>query len=134
MNRDKQIEYKISKEFVDKLFPKEDIDILWYESPIKVIMGQMRMEQENNIYKAIQDYGVDVDKEELIKALQYDRNQYEKGYVNGYNAGASEVAKEIFAEIEKIVHKQYNRSLFGIVTDITPEIAELKKKYTEEGK
>ncbi len=45
-----------------------------------------------------------------------------------------ELAREIFAEIEKIVNKQYNRSLFGIVTDITPEIAELKKKYTEERK
>ena len=53
------------------------------------------------------------------------------------NAGyrkASEVAREIFEEIEKIVNKQYNRSLFGIVTDITPEIAELKKKYTEDNK
>lgn len=47
-----------------------------------------------------------------------------------YEDKASDLAEEIFAEIEKIVHKQYNRSLFGIVTDITPEIAELKKKYT----
>ena len=44
------------------------------------------------------------------------------------------LAEEIFAEIDKIVSRQYNRSLFGIAIDITPDLAELKKKYTEEGK
>ena len=60
------------------------------------------------------------------KAHIYATRAVDKGY-----AKASEVAREIFKEIEKIVNKQYNRSLFGIVTDITPAIAELKKKYTE---
>ena len=56
-----------------------------YKSPIEVITRQMRTEFEDNVVKAIQDYGVSVDKEELIKALQYDRNQYEKGYADGLN-------------------------------------------------
>lgn len=30
----------------------------------------------------VQDYGVRVDKEALIKALMYDRQQYEKGYAD----------------------------------------------------
>ena len=68
-----------------------------------------------------------------------------------YNAGyrkASEVAEEIFAEIEKIIDKHYNRHIFGVEDlsdveqeavmnfsgDVTYDIAELKKKYTEEGK
>ncbi len=104
MNKEKQTGFHISKESVDKLFPKKDIDILGYESPITVIMGQMRMEQENNIYKAVQEYGVNVDKDELIKALQYDRDQYEKGYINGYNSAASEVARELFEELESIFY------------------------------
>ena len=126
MNKDKQTGFHISKESVDKLFPKQDIDILGYESPIEVVMGQIRTEQENNIYKAIQDYGVSVDKDELIKALQYDRDQYEKGYINGYNAKAFDVAREIFEEADKIF----------MATCLSLEAynawCELKKKYTED--
>lgn len=51
-----------------------------YESPIKIIMQEMQAQRENQVYQAIQNIGVDVDKEELLKALSYDRNQYEKGY------------------------------------------------------
>lgn len=55
-----------------------------YESPIEMIMEdiqtQIVKQQENDIYQAVQRYGIVVDKEELIKALQYDREQYTKGY------------------------------------------------------
>jgi len=51
-----------------------------YQSPIDVIIGQMNMTIENEICKAVQNVGVNVDKEELLKALQYDRGQYQKGY------------------------------------------------------
>ena len=157
MDKDKQTGFMISKESVEKVFPKNDVDILGYESPVKVIMGQMRMEQENNIFKAIQDYGVDVDKDELIKALQYDRDQYEKGYINGYNRKAYEVAREIFEEIEEMLNMQaiivcetrktvmnadehplsYMAMLDGRIYSIRvveEHIADLKKKYTESEK
>ena len=51
-----------------------------YKSPIEIIYGQMQTQVENGIYETIQKYDINVDKEELIKALQYDRNQYEAGY------------------------------------------------------
>lgn len=54
-----------------------------YQSPIEIITKQMRTQFEDNVFKAIQDYGIVVDKEELIKALQYDRGQYEKGFADG---------------------------------------------------
>ena len=60
-----------------------------WESPIKItedIAKQMDMVIENGIMKAIQRVGIDVNKEELLKALEYDRNQYEKGYHDGLNA------------------------------------------------
>lgn len=54
-----------------------------YKSPIELISGELRTEIKNKISKSIQDVGVSVDKEELIKALAYDRQQYEKGYEDG---------------------------------------------------
>jgi hypothetical protein len=52
-----------------------------------------------------------------------------------YNAGyrkASEVAEEIFAELRKSAYSE--RGFSVISSDIEDFIAELKKKYTEEGK
>lgn len=54
-----------------------------YKSPIEITYGQMKMQIENDIVRAVQSYNVNVDREELIRALQYDRNQYEKGYMEG---------------------------------------------------
>ena len=54
-----------------------------YKSPIETTYETLRIEQENNILKAVQNVGVNVDKDELVKALQYDRNQYDKGYKDG---------------------------------------------------
>lgn len=51
-----------------------------YQSPIEVIQTQMRNQIEREIYKAVMNVGVNVDREELLKALAYDRNQYQKGY------------------------------------------------------
>ena len=34
------------------------------------------------IFKAVQNVGVNVDRDELIKALRYDRDQYKKGYAD----------------------------------------------------
>lgn len=51
-----------------------------YRSPIEIIYGQMETQIEGDILRAVQKYGINVDKEELIRALKYDRDQYEKGY------------------------------------------------------
>ena len=53
-----------------------------YESPIEIIMGQMNMTLEDNICKAVQNAGITVDREELLRALRYDRDQYRKGYAD----------------------------------------------------
>jgi hypothetical protein len=151
--------FKISKESVDKVFPKKDIDITGWESPIDVVMGQMRMERETtlegDIYRAVQEYGITVDRNELILALQYDRNQYNKGFANGYHKGASDVAREIFEEIEreiklalKINNEEKNKlicsffsyrmlsvldSKIEVLQAASKVITELKKKYESEG-
>lgn len=140
MNRDKQTGFYISKESVDKLFPKKDIDILGYKSPIELFLGEIRTKQENGIFTAIQEYGVSVDKDELIKALQYDRDQYVKGYINGYNAKASEVAREIIKDLLTFAEDNEKQMLinghsvwFINADDVKEFIAELKEKYESEG-
>jgi len=51
-----------------------------YQSPIEMIQGKMKMHMDDEILKAVQDVGVVVDRNELLKALAYDRDQYNKGY------------------------------------------------------
>lgn len=51
-----------------------------YESLITIMTKQIQDQIENGIFKAVQDVGIFVDKVELVRALRYDRHQYEKGY------------------------------------------------------
>ncbi len=55
-----------------------------YESPINIISRQMEIQMEGEIMKAVQRVGIDVDKDELLRALRYDRGQYQKGYMDGF--------------------------------------------------
>lgn len=62
-----------------------------YQSPIEKFYGdiqsqiEQKIEQDENqlMMQLRQEIGYTVDKEELIKALQYDRQQYDKGYQDG---------------------------------------------------
>ena len=62
-----------------------------YQSPIEIIMSDMNthiqnaslereMNIESTILEAIEKVGVNIDKDELIRAIHYDRDQYQKGY------------------------------------------------------
>lgn len=64
---------------MDQWTNAEDL-LTGYQPPIEIIMGKVRMEQDKEIYRAVQSYGVNVDKDELIRALQYDRGQFDAGY------------------------------------------------------
>jgi hypothetical protein len=48
-----------------------------------MIAGEIQTKIENDTLSMVQNYGFNVDKDELAKALEYDRNQYEKGYKDG---------------------------------------------------
>ena len=61
-----------------------------YESPITQNIADIssqivQAQDEHLIYEVRQAIGYDIDKEELIKALKYDRDQYQKGYEDGRN-------------------------------------------------
>lgn len=55
-----------------------------YESPITLMTRAIQSNVDDmvsdGILKAVCDVGISVDKDELIRALKYDREQYEKGY------------------------------------------------------
>ena len=60
----------------------------------------MQITYENECMKAVQSCGFNVNKEELTKALQYDRGQYEKGYKDGYEKAIDEFAEKLVTDIE----------------------------------
>lgn len=68
-----------------------------WESPINVMeiqdsfVSEIKEKTEEMVFTEIKRIGIDVNKEELIKALQYDRNQYEKGYKDGCNKAIDEI-------------------------------------------
>lgn len=57
--------------------------VLGYESPITLIAREMETKMEGDVMNVVQQYGINVNKEELLKALMYDRDQYAKGYAKG---------------------------------------------------
>ena len=54
-----------------------------WKSPIDTVYHDVEYQFEDHIFKAIQKVDITVDRDELIKALNYDRGQYEKGYEDG---------------------------------------------------
>lgn len=57
-----------------------------YKSPVEVLTTDIQYQIDKGLaeetFKAIVSVGINVDKEEMIRALQYDREQYEKGYAD----------------------------------------------------
>lgn len=87
----KEPELKISREKLDRFVKVEDIDILGYESPITMITKRLAEDiakkTDDTILQAVVNAEVIVNKEELVKALEFDRGQYTKGYHQGYKVG-----------------------------------------------
>ena len=74
-----------------------------YESPINIIISKLCTKLESDCLKSVQRYGFDIDKEELAKALNYDRKQYEKGHTDGYNKAIDDLledANEMAIEVD----------------------------------
>ncbi len=65
-------------------------DLTTYESPITIVRQELNTaiseQRDDYILATIEEkLECEVNKEELIKALAYDRNQYDKGFRDGYN-------------------------------------------------
>lgn len=66
-----------------------------YEGPIKVIVENVQQQFDKAVLNAVQRYDIEVDPGELRKALEYDRDQYEAGYGDGYADGRAARDREI---------------------------------------
>lgn len=66
-----------------------------YDSPIKVyqLIDDQHSYLENRVFEVVKAMDINVDKEELFRALTYDRNQYQKGYDAGYKKALEDVEK-----------------------------------------
>ena len=91
-----------------------------YKSPIDVfitnIQTQLLEQQENQIYQAIQKCGVNVDEVELIKALNYDRNQYQKGY----NDAVENFTNELLEKFEE--HYKHSPTVMKTIKKVIKEV------------
>lgn len=103
-----------------------------YESPIEKIYGDTQthivQEDENMVMKAIRNIGVNVDKEGLIRALRYDRNQYTKGYEDSKNA----VLDKVKAEVKALLPSENQREEYGVVYEVLLDVLKIIDKYKAE--
>jgi hypothetical protein len=97
-----------------------------YESPIFVAVKKQcdeiieKLENEW-IMKIEEEVGFNIDKNELIKALNHDRHQYSEGYSNGYRKGYVEGKAAAFEEIKEqlgvVSPSEYQEQQFKVTYD-----------------
>ena len=97
-----------------------------YESPIRMFQDEMTTRMENDVCKVVCSYGIDVDKDELAKALNYDRQQYENGFKDGVRKFA-----EMLREVTRTVDDDYSSN--GTITYVEiDDIDDLLKELVGE--
>ena len=70
---------------------KINTDTAWPDGIVKKAAMDVGRQTDEIIMKAVVKVGVEVDKEELIRALRFDRGQYQKGYSDGYEAAERKI-------------------------------------------
>ena len=88
---------------------------LW-ESPITQISTQleqkMREEEDKLVVEVSQTVGYDINKEELIKALNYSKEQFGKGYAKGYARAVSDFAEKMKQSIMEQSDWECNKAFY----------------------
>ena len=77
-----------------------------YKSPIEVIQHEFQVKLEGDVMKAVKQHDIFVDNEELIKALQYDRDQYTKGFQDGCRERMDELINRVRADTVRKMQKR----------------------------
>lgn len=62
------------------------------EEIFKQLAKTIEDEKTTYVYECVSRLGIDVDKEELLRALRYDRGQYNQGHFDGFFEGMQEAA------------------------------------------
>lgn len=96
-----------------------------YESPITKLMSeissQMIKEDEDHLmYEVRKAVGYEIDKDELLRALRYDREQYRRGYNDGtrevlqhVELATKQLREEINEQIEHYIAIEDGNAEFG---------------------
>lgn len=90
-----------------------------YKSPIDVIQtltnnldnfyDKVNAELEKEVvYRVRMETKINIDKDELFKALRYDRAQYEEGYADGHKDGYAKGFHDAVEHLKKSVEEIYN--------------------------
>lgn len=90
---------------------KSPIDIYIEDASTSFIRGLNKQIDDKTI-EAVMRYGITVDKDRLIKALEFDREQYDKGYQDGKH----EVLNNLQIYIQKFL-SDYSTIDFNEVTE-----------------
>ena len=94
---------------------------MMYESPVNLyeidniisdITKKVENDTETYVMQSIRRVGVDVDKDELIKALQYDRDQYNKGYANA----KAEIREKMLAQAFQVVNPENTYEYINVIS------------------
>lgn len=90
-----------------------------YKSPIEVVVSQFQemiiQQQEEQTCAAVQKVGINVDKQELLKALAYDRGQYEKGYADGMIKLAERLKSEMLGKYCMYFNFEITNAIINLV-------------------
>ena len=107
-----------------------------YESPIsmeKRVRQNIRESVDGKIYEAVLDVDVHVNRDELLRALRYDRDQYAKGYEDG-KRDAERHGRWIYQEDDDLFEAWVDCSVCHISTlGETPYCPNCGAKMDEEG-
>ena len=97
-----------------------------YKSPIELIENDLQFQIEGEILKAVMNVGVHVDKEELLKALEYDRGQYEIGYADGIREFAERIVERLKEQAKgsECGYCDYNEGLYDGINEAIQIIIE----------
>lgn len=100
----------------DKLKPKpihldipkipDTVDFIGYDSPIDLYFKELSMKHEEAlegmILRAVNETGININRERLIAVLEGDRKSYADGYRKGYADGVREAKKALDEETKAL--------------------------------
>ena len=103
---DETIKVNISEDLKAKYKDPSDY-IKGWKTPVEItfqrISRDIQEKEDAYIIEEIRNIGVNVNKEELIKALNYDRQQYSQGYKNGYKDGYAKGIDDCLARLKELI-------------------------------
>lgn len=102
-----------------------------YDSPIRLAVSKMTSQINDDIYNAVVKTGIDVDKDELVRALNYDRNQYEKGYRDGLKASKWISVKDRLPKAGEDVIAYLGEGIFEICWMLKDGVWETRDSYLD---